>query len=124
MMGQQVCMVPVPQLPGPPTAESKGHLDPAALGWVGAGTPQAAWREGPGRPPQPCPLSPEITPDLLPRPARLLLLVNPFGGRGLAWQWCKNHVLPMISEAGLSFNLIQTGESRGGGQGRSKPRPR
>lgn len=50
----------------------------------------------------------EITPELLPRPPRLLLLVNPFGGRGLAWQWCKNHVLPMISEAGLSFNLIQT----------------
>ena len=40
----------------------------------------------------------------------MLLLVNPFGGRGLAWQWCKNHVLPMISEAGLSFNLIQTGK--------------
>lgn len=38
----------------------------------------------------------------------MFLLVNPFGGRGLAWQWCKNHVLPMISEAGLSFNLIQT----------------
>ncbi|XP_048646546.1 sphingosine kinase 2 isoform X4 [Marmota marmota marmota] len=50
----------------------------------------------------------KITPELLPRPPRLLLLVNPFGGRGLAWQWCKNHVLPMISEAGLSFNLIQT----------------
>ncbi|XP_044523044.1 sphingosine kinase 2 [Gracilinanus agilis] len=50
----------------------------------------------------------EITPELLPRPPRLLLLVNPFGGRGLAWQWCKNHVLPMIAEAGLSFNLIQT----------------
>lgn len=28
----------------------------------------------------------------------------------MAWQWCKNHVLPMISEAGLSFNLIQTGD--------------
>ncbi|XP_069919223.1 sphingosine kinase 2 isoform X2 [Oryctolagus cuniculus] len=56
----------------------------------------------------PLPGDGEITPDLLPRPARLLLLVNPFGGRGLAWQWCKNHVLPMISEAGLSFNLIQT----------------
>ncbi|XP_014405974.1 PREDICTED: sphingosine kinase 2 isoform X4 [Myotis brandtii] len=51
---------------------------------------------------------PEITSHLLPRPPRLLLLVNPFGGRGLAWQLCKNHVLPMISEAGLSFNLIQT----------------
>ncbi|XP_028928915.1 sphingosine kinase 2 [Ornithorhynchus anatinus] len=49
-----------------------------------------------------------ITPELLPRPRRLLLLVNPFGGRGQAWQWCQNHVLPMISEADLSFNLIQT----------------
>lgn len=56
----------------------------------------------------PLPGDAEITPDLLPRPPRLLLLVNPFGGRGLAWQWCKNYVLPMISEAGLSFNLIQT----------------
>lgn len=44
----------------------------------------------------------------------MLLLVNPLGGRGLAWQWCKNHVLPMISEAGLSFNLIQTGKGRCG----------
>lgn len=58
----------------------------------------------------PSPLSAEITSHLLPRPPRLLLLVNPFGGRGLAWQLCKNHVLPMISEAGLSFNLIQTGK--------------
>ncbi|XP_032984890.1 sphingosine kinase 2 isoform X3 [Rhinolophus ferrumequinum] len=56
----------------------------------------------------PLPGDGEITSQLLPRPPRLLLLVNPFGGRGLAWQWCKNHVLPMISEAGLSFNLIQT----------------
>ncbi|XP_042639241.1 sphingosine kinase 2 [Orycteropus afer afer] len=56
----------------------------------------------------PLPGDGDITPDLLPRPPRLLLLVNPFGGRGLAWQWCKNHVLPMISEAGLSFNLMQT----------------
>ncbi|XP_053462419.1 sphingosine kinase 2 isoform X2 [Nycticebus coucang] len=56
----------------------------------------------------PLPGDGEITPELLPRPPRLLLLVNPAGGRGLAWQWCKNHVLPMISEAGLSFNLIQT----------------
>lgn len=56
----------------------------------------------------PLPGDRDITPELLPKPPRLLLLVNPFGGRGLAWQWCKNHVLPMISEAGLSFNLIQT----------------
>ncbi|XP_036994695.2 sphingosine kinase 2 [Artibeus jamaicensis] len=56
----------------------------------------------------PLPRDGEITSHLLPRPPRLLLLVNPFGGRGQAWQWCKNHVLPMISEAGLSFNLIQT----------------
>lgn len=65
----------------------------------------------------PSPLSAEITSHLLPRPPRLLLLVNPFGGRGLAWQWCKNHVLPMISEAGLSFNLIQTGNGGVGMEG-------
>ncbi|KAM4825624.1 sphingosine kinase 2 isoform 1-T5 [Thomomys bottae] len=56
----------------------------------------------------PLPGDREITPDILPRKPRLLLLVNPFGGRGLAWQQCVNHVLPMISEAELSFNLIQT----------------
>ncbi|XP_020013661.1 sphingosine kinase 2 [Castor canadensis] len=56
----------------------------------------------------PLPGDGEITPELLPRKPRLLLLVNPFGGRGLAWQLCRDHVLPMISEAGLSFNLIQT----------------
>nr|XP_032648951.1 sphingosine kinase 2 [Chelonoidis abingdonii] len=50
----------------------------------------------------------DITPSLLPRPPRLLLLLNPFGGRGLALQWCQTHVLPMITEADISFNLIQT----------------
>lgn len=58
-------------------------------------------------------VSPEITPELLPRRPRLLILVNPFGGRGLAWQRCMDHVVPMISEAGLSFNLIQTGRGFG-----------
>lgn len=56
----------------------------------------------------PLPRDGDIHLELLPQAPRLLLLVNPFGGRGLAWQWCKNHVLPIISEAGLSFNLIQT----------------
>uniref|UniRef100_A0A8C3SCX4 Sphingosine kinase 1 n=1 Tax=Chelydra serpentina TaxID=8475 RepID=A0A8C3SCX4_CHESE len=50
----------------------------------------------------------DIAPSLLPRPRRLLLLLNPFGGRGLALQWCQTHVLPMITEADVSFNLIQT----------------
>ncbi|XP_015267548.1 PREDICTED: sphingosine kinase 2 [Gekko japonicus] len=50
----------------------------------------------------------EIAPSLLPRPRRLLLLLNPFGGKGNALQWCQAHVLPMITEADISFNLIQT----------------
>ncbi|XP_074872724.1 sphingosine kinase 2 [Carettochelys insculpta] len=50
----------------------------------------------------------DIAPSLLPRRRRLLLLINPFGGRGLALQWCQTHVLPMITEADISFNLIQT----------------
>uniref|UniRef100_A0A672R5M4 DAGKc domain-containing protein n=1 Tax=Sinocyclocheilus grahami TaxID=75366 RepID=A0A672R5M4_SINGR len=45
---------------------------------------------------------------MLPRPRRLLLLVNPFSGRGQAMQWCQTHILPMIREANVSYNLIQT----------------
>lgn len=69
------------------------------------------------------PSLPEITPELLPRRPRLLILVNPFGGRGLAWQRCMDHVVPMISEAGLSFNLIQTGRGCWGMVGRDIPGP-
>ncbi|XP_068180867.1 sphingosine kinase 2 isoform X2 [Antennarius striatus] len=54
------------------------------------------------RPPQ------EFSRSLLPRPRRLLLLVNPFSGRGQAMQWCQTHILPMIREANISYNLIQT----------------
>ncbi|KAJ7314017.1 hypothetical protein JRQ81_005895 [Phrynocephalus forsythii] len=50
----------------------------------------------------------EIIRSLLPRPRRLLLLLNPFGGKGNALQWCQSHILPMITEAEVSFNLIQT----------------
>lgn len=51
----------------------------------------------------------EFTRSLLPRPRRLLLLVNPFSGRGQAMQLCQTHILPMIREANISYNLIQTG---------------
>ncbi|XP_060936430.1 sphingosine kinase 2 [Limanda limanda] len=50
----------------------------------------------------------EFSRSLLPRPKRLLLLVNPFSGRGQAMQWCQTHILPMIREANISYNLIQT----------------
>ncbi|XP_028677963.2 sphingosine kinase 2 [Erpetoichthys calabaricus] len=50
----------------------------------------------------------EITSSLLPRPQRLLLLVNPFSGRGQAMQLCHTHILPMIREANIHYNLIQT----------------
>lgn len=50
----------------------------------------------------------EFSRSLLPRPRRLLLLVNPFSGRGQAMQWCQTHILPMIREANISYNLIQT----------------
>ncbi|KAL2084895.1 hypothetical protein ACEWY4_020413 [Coilia grayii] len=50
----------------------------------------------------------EFNKSLLPRPRRLLLLVNPFSGRGQAMQWCQTHILPMIREANISYNLIQT----------------
>ncbi|XP_034275437.1 sphingosine kinase 2 [Pantherophis guttatus] len=50
----------------------------------------------------------EISCNLLPRSRRLLLLLNPFGGKGNALQWCQSHIRPMITEADVSFNLIQT----------------
>ncbi|KAJ3598063.1 hypothetical protein NHX12_001577 [Muraenolepis orangiensis] len=50
----------------------------------------------------------EFSRSLLPRPRRLLLLVNPFSGRGQAMQWCQTHILPMVREANISYNLIQT----------------
>ncbi|XP_054903446.1 sphingosine kinase 2 isoform X2 [Poeciliopsis prolifica] len=50
----------------------------------------------------------EFSRSLLPRPRRLLLLVNPYSGRGQAMQWCQTHILPMIKEANISYNLIQT----------------
>ncbi|KAI2655117.1 Sphingosine kinase 2 [Labeo rohita] len=50
----------------------------------------------------------EFCKSMLPRPRRLLLLVNPFSGRGQAMQWCQTHILPMIREANISYNLIQT----------------
>lgn len=53
----------------------------------------------------------EFSRSLLPRPRRLLLLVNPFSGRGQAMQWCQTHILPMIREANISYNLIQTGNT-------------
>lgn len=51
----------------------------------------------------------EFSKSMLPRPRRLLLLVNPYSGRGQAMQWCQTHILPMIREANISYNLIQTG---------------
>lgn len=53
----------------------------------------------------------EFCKSMLPRPRRLLLLVNPFSGRGQAMQWCQTHILPMIREANISYNLIQTGKN-------------
>ncbi|XP_069038760.1 sphingosine kinase 2 isoform X2 [Lepisosteus oculatus] len=52
--------------------------------------------------------STEFSRSLLPRPRRLLLLVNPFSGRGQAMELCQTHILPMIRESGISYNLIQT----------------
>uniref|UniRef100_A0AAY4ANB8 sphingosine kinase n=1 Tax=Denticeps clupeoides TaxID=299321 RepID=A0AAY4ANB8_9TELE len=53
-------------------------------------------------------IGPEFCKSMMPRPRRLLLLVNPFSGRGQAMQWCQTHILPMIREASISYNLIQT----------------
>lgn len=50
----------------------------------------------------------EITRDLQPRARRLLLILNPCGGRGNSLQQCHTHILPIITEADISYNLVQT----------------
>ncbi|XP_069783172.1 sphingosine kinase 2-like isoform X2 [Narcine bancroftii] len=50
----------------------------------------------------------EITVSLLPPSRRLLLLVNPCSGRSQAMALCREHVLPAMSEANISYNLVCT----------------
>ncbi|OCT72946.1 sphingosine kinase 1 [Xenopus laevis] len=50
----------------------------------------------------------EFVPELLPRARRLMLLLNPCGGRGNSLQQCQTHILPMLTEAEISYNLVQT----------------
>ncbi|XP_059818542.1 sphingosine kinase 1-like [Hypanus sabinus] len=54
------------------------------------------------------PAEEEITLSLLPRPRRFLLLVNPRSGQSLGMQYCHQYILPMISEADVSYNLVRT----------------
>ncbi|XP_074116913.1 sphingosine kinase 1 isoform X2 [Sminthopsis crassicaudata] len=44
----------------------------------------------------------------LPRPCRVLVLLNPRGGTGKALQLFRNRVQPMLQEAGVSFTLRLT----------------
>lgn len=53
----------------------------------------------------------EISPTLQPKARRLMLLLNPCGGRGNALQQCHTHILPIITEADISYNLVQTGRA-------------
>ncbi|KAL2764612.1 sphingosine kinase 1 isoform 2, partial [Daubentonia madagascariensis] len=45
---------------------------------------------------------------LLPRPCRVLVLLNPRGGRGKALQLFRSHVQPLLAEAEISFMLMLT----------------
>jgi len=50
-----------------------------------------------------------LQPLLADRP--LLVLVNPFSGRGTALQAFQRHVVPMFAEAALHYQLVVTGLS-------------
>lgn len=52
---------------------------------------------------------------VLPRSCRVLVLLNPRGGKGKALQLFRSHVQPLLAEAEISFTLMLTGEylSRG-----------
>ncbi|XP_064126775.1 sphingosine kinase 1 isoform X1 [Loxodonta africana] len=45
---------------------------------------------------------------LLPRPCRVLVLLNPRGGKGKALQLFRSHVQPLLVEAEVSFTLLLT----------------
>lgn len=47
---------------------------------------------------------------LLPRPCRVLVLLNPRGGKGKALQLFRSHVQPLLAQADVSFTLMLTGE--------------
>lgn len=47
---------------------------------------------------------------LLPRPCRVLVLLNPRGGKGKALQLFQSRVQPLLEEAEISFKLKLTGE--------------
>lgn len=48
---------------------------------------------------------------LLPRPCRVLVLLNPRGGKGKALQLFQSLVQPLLAQAEVSFMLMLTGES-------------
>lgn len=47
-------------------------------------------------------------PHLLPRPCRVLVLLNPRGGKGKALQLFRSHVQPLLAQADVSFRLLLT----------------
>lgn len=47
---------------------------------------------------------------VLPRPCRVLVLLNPRGGKGKALQLFRSHVQPLLAQADVSFMLVLTGE--------------
>lgn len=47
---------------------------------------------------------------LLPRPCRVLVLLNPRGGKGKAMKLFQSYVQPLLVQADVSFTLMLTGE--------------
>ncbi|KAM7069603.1 sphingosine kinase 1 isoform 1-T1 [Molossus nigricans] len=46
--------------------------------------------------------------NLLPRPCRVLVLLNPRGGKGKALQLFRSHVQPLLAQADVSYRLMLT----------------
>lgn len=54
---------------------------------------------------------------LLPRPCRVLVLLNPRGGKGKALQLFRSHVQPLLVQADVAFTLVLTGGCGRGARG-------
>ncbi|XP_058531718.1 sphingosine kinase 1 [Ochotona princeps] len=75
-----------------------------------AATGSASSAQGTALPwePQAEAMDPASSPRGLPRPCRVLVLLNPRGGKGKALQLFRSHVQPLLEEAEVSFKLMLT----------------
>lgn len=98
---------PLPGYPGPLPIPAP-PLWPRAPWWPAGDSAFSGWFFAAGGPRH-----------LLPKPCSVLVLLNPYGGKGKGLQLFRSLVQPQLAQADISFRLMLTGEClpEGGGHG-------